>query len=65
LPVGPDTSGALGADAAIAFDQGVDALIETFGGEVFDENFQALAPSGRYLLLGSTRAPAPRLPHDD
>lgn len=61
----------LGADAAIGYDddhwpervldltdgRGVDVLIESIGGEVFEQNFQALAPFGRYLLLGSTRGP--------
>ena len=59
----------LGADAAIGYDEpnwpatvleltggrGVDVLIESIGGEVFEQNFQALATFGRYLLLGSTR----------
>lgn len=61
----------LGADAAIALDfpgwtdevlaltngRGVDVLIESIGGEVFEQNFKALATFGRYLLLGSTRGP--------
>ena len=61
----------LGADAAICYDEpdwpttvleltggrGVDVLIESIGGEVFEQNFQALAAFGRYLLLGSTRGP--------
>ncbi|MCV7409961.1 alcohol dehydrogenase [Mycobacterium florentinum] len=61
----------LGADAAISYDEpgwteqvreltsgrGVDVLIESIGGEVFEENFDALATFGRYLLLGSTRGP--------
>ncbi len=61
----------LGADAAIGYDEpdwpaavleltggrGVDVLIESIGGEVFEQNFRALATFGRYLLLGSTRGP--------
>jgi NADPH2:quinone reductase len=61
----------LGADAAISYDEpgcteqvraltsgrGVDVLIESIGGEVFEQNFDALAAFGRYLLLGSTRGP--------
>ncbi len=61
----------LGADAAISYDEpgwpdqvreltsgrGVDVLIESIGGEVFEQNFDALATFGRYLLLGSTRGP--------
>jgi NADPH2:quinone reductase len=61
----------LGADAAISYDEpgwteqvleltsgrGVDVLIESIGGEVFGQNFDALATFGRYLLLGSTRGP--------
>jgi NADPH:quinone reductase len=62
---------ALGADAAISYDEpgwteqvreltsgrGVDVLIESIGGEVFEQNFDALATFGRYLLLGSSRSP--------
>jgi NADPH:quinone reductase len=61
----------LGADAAIAYGEpnwpakvleltggrGVDVLIESIGGDVFEQNFDALATFGRYLLLGSTRGP--------
>jgi NADPH2:quinone reductase len=61
----------LGADAAISYDEpgwtdqvleltsgrGVDVLIESIGGEVFEQNFDALATFGRYLLLGSSRRP--------
>ena len=61
----------IGADAAIGYDEpswpakvleltdghGVDVLIESIGGEVFEQNFEALATFGRYLLLGSTRGP--------
>lgn len=36
---------------------GVDVVIESIGGEVFWQNFDALATFGRYLLLGSTRGP--------
>ncbi|MGO9511482.1 MAG: quinone oxidoreductase family protein [Mycobacterium sp.] len=62
---------ALGADAAISYDEpgwteqvreltsgrGVDVVIESIGGGVFEQNFDALATFGRYLLLGSTRGP--------
>ena len=61
----------LGADAAISYvepgwteqvreltaGRGVDVLIESIGGDVFEQNFDALATFGRYLLLGSTRGP--------
>jgi NADPH2:quinone reductase len=61
----------LGADAALSYDhpnwtdqvlaltdgRGVDVLIESIGGSVFEQNFDALATFGRYLLLGSTRGP--------
>ena len=61
----------LGADAAISYDEpgwteqvreltpgrGVDVLIDAIGGDVFEQNFDALATFGRYLLLGSTRGP--------
>jgi NADPH:quinone reductase len=59
----------LGADAAISYDEpgwtdqvleltsgrGVDVLIESIGGQIFEQNFDVLATFGRYLLLGSTR----------
>jgi NADPH:quinone reductase len=61
----------LGADAAISYEEpgwtdqvreltsgrGVDVLVESIGGDVFEQNFDALATFGRYLLLGSTRGP--------
>jgi NADPH:quinone reductase len=61
----------LGADEAISYAEpgwteqvreltagrGVDVLIESIGGDVFEQNFDALATFGRYLLLGSTRGP--------
>lgn len=61
----------LGADAAISYEEpgwtdqvreltggrGVDVLIESIGGDVFEQNFDALATFGRHLLLGSTRGP--------
>jgi NADPH:quinone reductase len=61
----------LGADAAISYEEpgwteqvreltagrGVAVLIESIGGDVFEQNFDALATFGRYLLLGSTRGP--------
>jgi NADPH2:quinone reductase len=61
----------LGADVAIGYDdpgwpeqvlritdgRGVDVLIESIGGDVFEQNFRALADFGRYVLLGSTRGP--------
>ena len=61
----------LGADHAIGYETpdwtqavldatggaGVDVLLESVGGTVFEENFEALAPFGRYVVLGSTRGP--------
>jgi NADPH2:quinone reductase len=37
--------------------RGLDVLIESVGGVVFEQNFDALATFGPYLLLGSTRGP--------
>jgi NADPH:quinone reductase len=65
----------LGADAAIGYERpgwtdevlaltdghGVDVLFETIGGDVFDQNFDALATFGRYVLVGSTRGPGQAL----
>jgi NADPH:quinone reductase len=59
----------LGADLAIPYDtsewpqevlrhtdgQGVDIILESIGGNVFEQNFECLANFGRYVILGSTR----------
>jgi NADPH2:quinone reductase len=59
----------LGADAAIDYTaagwteavleatggRGVDVLLESIGGDVFEQNFECLAPFGRYVIFGSTR----------
>lgn len=37
--------------------QGVDILLESIGGEIFEKNFDCLAPFGRYIIFGSTRGP--------
>ena len=64
----------LGADLAIPYDtpewpqevlrntdgQGVDIILESIGGNVFEQNFECLANFGRYVILGSTRGPANR-----
>jgi NADPH:quinone reductase len=34
---------------------GVDVLLESIGGEVFEQNFDCLATFGRYVVYGSTR----------
>ncbi|WP_213807690.1 zinc-binding dehydrogenase [Granulicella sp. dw_53] len=61
----------LGADEAIDYTQkdwpkivlektggrGVDVLLESVGGEIFEQNFECLATFGRYILFGSTRGP--------
>ena len=61
----------LGADDAIDYtidnwpqtvlektgDKGVDILLESIGGDIFEKNFECLAPFGRYILFGSTRGP--------
>jgi NADPH2:quinone reductase len=66
----------LGADVAIGYDdpswpervleltegRGVDVLVESIGGDVFEQNFSALADFGRYLVLGSTRGPGKPIP---
>jgi NADPH:quinone reductase len=36
---------------------GVDVLLESIGGDIFERNFECLAPFGRYILYGSTRGP--------
>lgn len=61
----------LGADHAISYDspewpqqiraltqgRGVDVILESIGGEIFDQNFECLALLGRCVLVGSTRGP--------
>jgi NADPH2:quinone reductase len=61
----------LGADGAIDYTRedwtkrvlestggrGVDVLLESIGGEIFEQNFACLAPFGRYIIFGSTRGP--------
>lgn len=61
----------LGADVAIDYTRqdwtkrvlestkgvGVDVLLESIGGEIFEQNFECLAPFGRYIIFGSTRGP--------
>jgi NADPH2:quinone reductase len=37
--------------------RGVDILLESIGGEIFEQNFECLAPFGRYIIFGSTRGP--------
>jgi NADPH2:quinone reductase len=59
----------IGADIAVDYTQtawtsavidatngrGVDILLESIGGKVFEENFSCLAAFGRYVLFGSTQ----------
>jgi NADPH:quinone reductase len=37
--------------------KGVDILLESIGGDIFEKNFDCLAPFGRYIIFGSTRGP--------
>jgi NADPH2:quinone reductase len=68
----------LGADVALAYDEpnwtrdvldetagrGVDIILESIGGEVFEQNFECLATFGRCLVLGALRGPGkPFEPH--
>jgi NADPH2:quinone reductase len=61
----------LGADVAIDYEQpdwtqsvlaatnsrGVDVILESIGGDIFEQNFDCLATFGRYVVFGSTRGP--------
>ncbi|HEY4388418.1 MAG TPA: zinc-binding dehydrogenase, partial [Ktedonobacteraceae bacterium] len=38
-------------------DRGVDVILESIGGEVFQQNFACLAPFGRHVIFGSTTGP--------
>ena len=35
--------------------RGVDILLESIGGGVFEQNFECLATFGRYIIFGSTQ----------
>ncbi|WP_263357253.1 quinone oxidoreductase family protein [Acidicapsa ligni] len=37
--------------------RGVDIILESIGGDVFEQNFACLATFGRYIIFGSTRGP--------
>ena len=61
----------LGADFAVDYEKpdwpkavldhtggrGVDIILESIGGEIFEQNFECLASFGRYIIFGSTRGP--------
>jgi NADPH:quinone reductase len=61
----------IGADLAIGYDdpnwprtvldhtqgRGVDVILESIGGDVFEQNFECLARFGRHIVFGSTRGP--------
>ena len=61
----------LGADKTVDYDlpgwpkevleatggRGVDIILESIGGEIFEQNFECLATFGRYIIFGSTRGP--------
>ena len=42
--------------------RGVDVILESVGGDIFEKNFDCLAPFGRYVLYGSTRGPGQPVP---
>jgi len=66
----------LGADAAIDYSvrdwpnqvleltkgEGVDIILESIGGDVFEQNFSCLAKFGRQIIFGSTRGPGEPVP---
>ena len=41
---------------------GVDVILESIGGDVFEQNFRCLAKFGRHIIFGSTRGPGNPLP---
>jgi NADPH:quinone reductase len=61
----------IGADLAIAYDdpawpkavldytggRGADVILESIGGDAFEQNFECLAAFGRHVVFGSTRGP--------
>lgn len=42
--------------------KGVDIILESVGGDIFEKNFDCLAPFGRYVIYGSTRGPGQPVP---
>jgi NADPH2:quinone reductase len=42
--------------------RGVDIILESVGGDIFEKNFDCLAVFGRYVLYGSTRGPGQPIP---
>jgi NADPH:quinone reductase len=42
--------------------RGVDIILESVGADIFEKNFDCLAPFGRYVLYGSTRGPGEPVP---
>lgn len=41
---------------------GVDVILESIGGDVFEQNFECLAKFGRHIIFGSTRGPGNPVP---
>jgi NADPH:quinone reductase len=66
----------IGADFAIGYDdpawpqvvldhtggRGVDVILESIGGAVFEQNFECLASFGRHVVFGSTQGPGNPVP---
>ena len=42
--------------------RGVDVILESIGGDVFERNFACLAKFGRHIIFGSTRGPGQPVP---
>jgi NADPH2:quinone reductase len=42
--------------------RGVDVILESIGGNIFEKNFVCLAEFGRHIIFGSTRGPGQPLP---
>ena len=42
--------------------RGVDVILESIGGDVFEQNFACLAKFGRHVVFGSTRGPGQPVP---
>jgi NADPH2:quinone reductase len=42
--------------------KGVDIILESVGGDIFEKNFDCLAPFGRYVVYGSTRGSGQPVP---
>jgi NADPH2:quinone reductase len=56
------TSGWVEEVLRISEGKGVDVILESIGGDIFEKNFECLAKFGRHIIFGSTRGPGQPVP---